>query len=395
MFPEYFLSPFYDKYNVYKPVYNDKVDYQTNAKSYYDFLARVNKELIEIEKFINRLLVRDLDTITTDTIDIKKIGNWLSDKCCQYDDVIKLKADVKISSHITLKILEATKKTYELDNAISVYEDGLYVPNLLNLISALDKEIVEIKKDLVNINQEITKIHQDIKNINKEINNIKNDITNIYNQLSALTGGGNFKRMIKDKDYKLTFFNGFYTETNDIYVGFIKTQDGVLLNVKQINVVNSLNNKNLLNIKLSHGNSVNDVPESRLLGIEFIGEYEKWNNFLTKSYNQSANLIWNVRPTSLRASWVASYGLSRNNYNMPFLYHISSYADGYNSQFTVYKTEDIRLEGGNFGSTITLLDPDYDENNTEDDESENESESEGGKKSWQADLQEMLFQKNQ
>lgn len=388
MYPYYFISPFFDKYNVYKPVYDDRVDYQTNAKSYYDYLARFNKELVEIEKFINRLLKRDLQVSDTDTINLVKKGNWLSDECCRYDDIIHLQSNVKISSHITLKFLEATKKQYELNNAIQVFSDGLYVPNLLNLITALDNEIVDLQNAIKKINQEITNIYQDIKNINKEITNIKNDITNIYNQLSALTGGGDFKRLTKGKDYKLTFFNGFYTETDDLFIGFIKTQDGVLLKVQQINVANSLNNKNLLDVTLSHGNSVNDVPKSRLLGFEFIGDYKEWNDYTTKAYNQNANLIWNVRPTSLRASWVPSYGLSRHNYNMPFLYHVSSYADGYNSQFSVYNTQDIRLEGGNFGTTITLLDPKYKE-----EEPEEKQEEEG--KQWQVDLQEMLSQNNQ
>lgn len=390
MYPYYFISPFFDKYNVYKPVYDDRVDYQTNAKSYYDYLARFNKELVEIEKFINRLLKRDLQVSDTDTINLVKKGNWLSDDCCRYDDIIRLQSNVKISSHITLKFLEATKKQYELNNAIQVFNDGLYVPNLLNLITALDNEIVDLQNAIKKINQEITNIYQDIKNINKEITNIKNDITNIYNQLSALTGGGDFKRLKKDKDYKITFFNGFYNDINDLFIGYIKTQDGVLLNVKQINVANSLNNKNLLNVKLSHGNSVNDVPEARILGIEFTGDFKEWNNYTTKAYNQNANLIWNVRPTSLRASWVASYNLTRHNYNIPFLYHIGSYADGYNSQFSVYNTQDIRLEGGNFATTITLLDPNYKET---EEETEEENKEEG--KTWQVGLQEMLYQKNQ
>ena len=263
---------------------------------------------------------------------------------------------------------------------------------MLNLITGLDNAIVDLQNDIKKIDQEITNIYQDIKNINKEITNIKNDITNIYNQLSALTGGGDFKRLTKDKDYKVTFFNGFYTETGDVFVGYIKTQDGVLLNIKQINVANSLYNKDLLKVKMSHGNKVNDVPESMILSIEFLGNFKDWNNYTTKAYNQNASLIWNIRPIALRASWAVSYGLGRNVNNNPFLFHITSYADGYNTQFSVYNSQDIRLEGGNFGATITLLDPNYKEEETE--ETEEETKEEGTVK-WQAGLQEMLLQKHQ
>lgn len=386
MYPYYFISPFYDKFNIYKPVYDDRVDYQTNAKSYYDYLARYNKELVEIENFINRLLKRDLQVSDTDTINLVKKGNWLSDECCRYDDIIKLQSNVKISSHITLKFLEATKKQYELNNAIQVYSDGLYVPNLLNLITALDNEIVDLQNAIKKINQEITNIYQDIKNINQEITNIKNDITNIYNRLDILQGGGNYKQLVQNTDYKIVMYNDFYMseeEKNKMYVGIIENNDNVNIKITNDGTKNKLKHDNLSSIKLSHGGTPEEYPESVIFGIRFLGKYEKYNNYVI--VNQNGMNLWNVRPLQERASWNATYSVLKNQLNQPFLIMVTSYSDGYNTDFSVY-SNNIKLTTGNMVINLEL----YNDSN----EKETEGQEEEGT-TWQAGLQEMLSRRNQ
>ena len=56
----------------FMPLYNDKGDYNTNAASYYDFLARPNYYWKLIGQMINRLLRRDIVVEETPTITINK-----------------------------------------------------------------------------------------------------------------------------------------------------------------------------------------------------------------------------------------------------------------------------------------------------------------------------------
>ena len=90
----------------FAPWYDDRADYNTDAKSYYDYLARTNKLLDAISDLINGLLRREIAFNDTDTIDFNQSGNW-EDK-----DIIDVNADVKIS----------TRK----DNNIVALSDGIY-----------------------------------------------------------------------------------------------------------------------------------------------------------------------------------------------------------------------------------------------------------------------------
>ena len=60
----------------YEPWYDDRKDYNTNAPSYYDYLAHRNFNLKVMIDFINKLARRNLKTTPTYSIDHKCYRRW-------------------------------------------------------------------------------------------------------------------------------------------------------------------------------------------------------------------------------------------------------------------------------------------------------------------------------
>lgn len=136
------LSHWFGDKRHFRPWYDDDADYNTNAKSYYDYLGFRIAQLDAIIDAINKLIKRNIKTNQTNTVDLQKLGDWSS------DDIITLLANVKVSR--------------ETLNAIETRDDGLFVKNLKPLIDDLQNQVNQIKQEL-----------QDIKN---QIQNIKNEL---------------------------------------------------------------------------------------------------------------------------------------------------------------------------------------------------------------------------
>lgn len=99
----------------YLPFYNTRLDYNTNASSYFDYLAQYNNILRELANHINRLMAQSLDLEDTKTIEYKNTGNHLGtiERFGEYTDNMKIRSNVKISS--------------SPNNSIKVNNDGLFV----------------------------------------------------------------------------------------------------------------------------------------------------------------------------------------------------------------------------------------------------------------------------
>lgn len=136
------------------PWYNDRADYNTNAPSYYDYLARYNMSEELIKEIINRLLRRNIEVIDTNSIDLTKEGDWIDNGTCDngtgilpnnYDDIIKLQADVIVSKLIKeIQLPSLSDITFELNNSITKETDGIYSPDFTNVLRAYDNKITEI-----------------------------------------------------------------------------------------------------------------------------------------------------------------------------------------------------------------------------------------------------------
>lgn len=129
----------------WQPWYDDRRDYNTNAPSYYDYLANFNQLIKSIVELLNRVARRNIQVEDTNCIDLTKINDWIDEgnACHTWHDEIILKAEVILSTY--QKAVEFDGKSYNIENALECLPSGLYAPNYLPFLEKL----------LAKINQEI------------------------------------------------------------------------------------------------------------------------------------------------------------------------------------------------------------------------------------------------
>lgn len=134
----------------WQPWYDDRRDYNTNAPSYYDYLANTNKLLNIIIEKTNKLLRQNISVEDTASVDLTKEGDWTTD---DYVDVIKLKADVLLSA--LQEQTQFNSITYHLRNSLKINSDGLFskdlTPILNDLNTKLDTTISRVTTNETNI----------------------------------------------------------------------------------------------------------------------------------------------------------------------------------------------------------------------------------------------------
>lgn len=138
------LSHWFGDKRHFRPWYDDDADYNTNAKSYYDYLGFRIAQLDALIDAINKLINRNIKTNQTNTVELQKLGDWST------NDIITLLANVKVS-HETL-------------NAIETRDDGLFVKDLKPLINDLQRQVNEIKNVQAKHDRVIRKIVQSLIN---------------------------------------------------------------------------------------------------------------------------------------------------------------------------------------------------------------------------------------
>lgn len=138
------LSHWFGDKRHFRPWYDDDADYNTNAKSYYDYLGFRIAQLDAIIDAINKLINRNIKTNQTNTVDLQKLGDWST------GDIITLLANVKVSR--------------ETLNAIETRDDGLFVKDLKPLINDLQRQVNEIKNLQAKHDRVIRKIVQSLIN---------------------------------------------------------------------------------------------------------------------------------------------------------------------------------------------------------------------------------------
>lgn len=182
-------------------------DFNFSAKFYAGWLRWLFANMESIKVVINQLLKRNLATSTTDSIILSQDGDWTT------EFVITLAAVLKVSketTHITLKDKDGNDVDFEAQNAIEIFKDGAYVPDLKPLLTYLnngnnqllntdvanhltlssDKNTLTLTRKLLNglaVASDTIKIG--IGDIIGDITNIKNEIKNIWNQLGKFEGG--------------------------------------------------------------------------------------------------------------------------------------------------------------------------------------------------------------
>lgn len=359
----YLRMPYHHIRQQYDPLYDDDADYNTNAKSYYDYLSRFNKHIRAITDMVNRAMRRNIEVEDTNSIDLTKIGDWIDNgNCGNHDDVIKLKADLILSKQKLKYNLNLLKeREYDLKNAIKILNDGVYAPDYDDVLKDVASEINNLKSEIDKIKKDIESIKEEIRKIIERIEKIETMIKDLNKKLDALSGGGEYTILKMGTDYNLTFYNNFYTPDKYLQVGIIDLSDRSIIRVQ--NGISSLNNvtnsyglkhDNIqTEFKLRHSDKTNDSPLSRIFKVEFLGKYSYLND--APIVEQTAGGLWNMRPVESRASY--EIGGRFDNYNgEPLTFVGISYIDGYNTQFDVYK-EKLTLTSGNIVSRLTILKP--------------------------------------
>ena len=136
----------------YLPWYDDKRDYNTNAPTYYDYLANsIELERTQTEA-INNLLVRDVNFQDSDEVHVDKLTNWHADDQ-NHTGEIRFKAHVITSPSSTTQTIDGTD--YVAPNAVQVLHDGLYAPDYKKV---LDKYSTDN-------NAKFTKLTNDVKSL--------------------------------------------------------------------------------------------------------------------------------------------------------------------------------------------------------------------------------------
>lgn len=119
------LSDWFGDKRHFRPWYDSDADYNTNSKSYYDYIAYRTAQLDYLIDALNKALSRNLATADTATVSLGKTGDWL-----QKDDLETLAAQVKLSADAL--------------NAIGARSDGIYAKDLQPELDSLKSEVRQI-----------------------------------------------------------------------------------------------------------------------------------------------------------------------------------------------------------------------------------------------------------
>ena len=177
----------------FQPWYDDRRDYNTNAPSYYDYLAHIHYYSTILTDFVNELAKRKVLVEDTDSVNLEIVGDWLK----QLE--VTLSATVNLSTYSntvihSAKLGEINKQfTSSRHNAIKILNDGLYSPDFTSDINNLLSMIMSLNEYILGVND---KLNNTINDFNNKLNNTINDLNNKIKKLNDGINGLDAK--IKD-----------------------------------------------------------------------------------------------------------------------------------------------------------------------------------------------------
>lgn len=200
----------YPFFGTYEPWYDDRKDYNTDAPSYYDYLAHRNYNNRLVIELLNRVARRNITVTDTPSVDLTKTNDWISeDACNHYHDVIDLKADVRLSKQTTSKKMGSkriTKEITQIPNATKIFDDGVYTPDYsdfiddlynisTNLDDKIDKEISDRQESERNLESRLTEKITQLTGENEKLKTVLEKLINNLKNSGAWEGDaytGNF-----------------------------------------------------------------------------------------------------------------------------------------------------------------------------------------------------------
>lgn len=196
----------------WQPWYDDRRDYNTNAPSYYDYLAHqkfLSNEAIEL---INRNARRNFYVTDTNSINLTKNGDWVDNEnpCTSkdwqavvreryyYDDIVEIVADLKVS---TQKVdVTIAGMTQTCPNVLRVLSDGAYVPDYSAFIADLRNRVSTSEGEINRINNRTY--------TQTETNTFKPAISGAINNGQTLNFKGDVKKSSQTTQKTCSYDNG-------------------------------------------------------------------------------------------------------------------------------------------------------------------------------------------
>lgn len=160
-FPKYLPCSFEGHY---QPWYDDRRDYNTNAPTYYDYLAHQKFLSDEAIELINRNARRNFYVTDTNSVNLTKKGDWVDNEnpCTSkewqptvreryyYDDIVEIVADLKVSSQKVDVTIAGMTQT--CPNVLRVLSDGAYVPDYAAFIADLRNRVSSAEGEINRLN---------------------------------------------------------------------------------------------------------------------------------------------------------------------------------------------------------------------------------------------------
>lgn len=170
--------------NHYQPWYDDRRDYNTDAPSYYDYLANTNRYLDKLTWLTNRVARRNINVQSTNAIHYTKEFDWIDEgkeRGINWHDVINLKCELvlsKLVKRLQYQQLDGQYKDLESSNSLIIENDGLYNPDVTNYLLELNKDVRALNTKIDNLKADILravdeKTKEFERRIDEKINNIR------------------------------------------------------------------------------------------------------------------------------------------------------------------------------------------------------------------------------
>lgn len=215
----------------WQPFFDDRRDFNTNANSYYEYLANINYLIKSIVTLLNRVSKRNLLPVETKSIEIIKKYDWISENACnQYHDVVELSANVKRSNQsINYKtLINHVEKTYSLLNAIKEFDDGLFVSDYTDVINDISKHLENLTKALEKETQERINKDNDLNSkIDKEINDRQNADNDLINKINELKNENTKLKSALEKILTNLKNSGAWSSGDDVLTGNFVTNRNI------------------------------------------------------------------------------------------------------------------------------------------------------------------------
>lgn len=177
-------NAFINRYGSYAPWYDDKADYNTNAKSYYDYLTRINQYLKIIQEKINELIDRDIKFNDSNTVDFITLGKWLE------TSLLEITAKVNISPQNGEYTMKNTRqKHFNTKNGILEKIDGIWSNDYAPVLDAIDDKLNSLQNQIDGDDTEVNNLEDHVRPL------FKGDLQKIRNEIKSLPGKINIGHM--------------------------------------------------------------------------------------------------------------------------------------------------------------------------------------------------------